>query len=82
MDFKQLQKEFRKLEKDAGEDTASALIAIMEFRATQFEEKLDQFKVDVDRRFSSIDRRFNSIQWMMGIGFSAIALMIAMLKLF
>ena len=74
MDFKQLQKEFRKLEQK-GEKTSDALIAIMEFRITRFEEKMDQFKVDVDRRFSSL-------QWMMGIGFSALALMIAILKLF
>ena len=29
MDFKQLQKEFRKLETEAGEDTANALISLI-----------------------------------------------------
>ena len=62
MDFKQLQKEFRKLKQEAGEKTSDVLIAIMEFKTTQFEEKLDQ-----------LDRRFKYLQWMMGIGFSAIA---------
>ncbi|MEQ8423082.1 MAG: hypothetical protein RIB01_15470 [Balneola sp.] len=69
MDFKQLQAELRKLEKEAGEKSASALIAIMEIRATQFEEKLDQLRIDNDKKFSLI-------QWMIG----GLALLITILN--
>ena len=84
MDFKQLQKEFRKLEAEAGEDTANALISLMELRATQFEKKLDaleskvsEFKNDVD---SKIDSKISSVRWTITIGFSLMGILIATLK--
>ena len=78
MDFKQLQEEFRKLEQDAGEKTAGALIAIMELRSSEFIAKLQDFKNDVDRRFESQEKSETLTRWLMGIGFTAIALIIAL----
>ncbi len=84
MDFKQLQKEFRKLEAEAGEDTANALISLMELRATQFERKLDEFKNDVENKFNvvenKIDKTSTFIRWTITIGFSLMGILIATLK--
>lgn len=75
MDFKQLQEEFRKLEKEAGEKTSNALVSIMELRATQFEKDLINFK-------ESTEKRFSTIQWMIGLGFSILAVLMVLLKIF
>ncbi len=91
MDFKQLQKEFRKLEAEAGEDTANALISLMELRATQFERKLDEFKNDVENKFNVVETKFNAVEskidktstfirWTITIGFSLMGILIATLK--
>lgn len=75
MDFKQLQEEFRKLEDEAGEKSASALIGIMEIRSTLFEEKLEEFK-------KSQEKSDSLTRWAMGIGFSVLAVLMVLLKLF
>ncbi len=80
MDFKQLQKEFRKLEAEAGEDTANALISLMELRATQFEKKLDDFETKFNAVESKIDKTSTFIRWTITIGFSLMGILIATLK--
>ncbi len=80
MDFKQLQKEFRKLEAEAGEDTANALISLMELRATQFERKLDALESKVSEFKNDVDSKISSVRWTITIGFSLMGILIATLK--
>ncbi len=80
MDFKQLQKEFRKSEAKAGEDTANALILLMELGATQFERKLDEFKNKFNAVESKIDKTSTFIRWTITIGFSLMGILIATLN--
>ncbi len=75
MDFKQLQEEFRKLKAEAGEKTADALIAIVELR-------MSDFKSYIDQRFTSIDQRFTSIQWMIGVPFTMLGILMVLLRIF
>lgn len=70
-----LQEEFRKLEKEAGAETSSALISIMELRATQFEKDLNNFK-------ESTEKQFSTIQWMIGLGFTILGVLMVLLKIF
>ncbi|MBV6640442.1 MAG: hypothetical protein KI791_06980 [Cyclobacteriaceae bacterium] len=73
MDIKQLNEELRNLEKQAGKKSSDALLQIIEFR-------MEDFKSYIDQRFSNIDQRFSILQWMMGIGFTVLALLITLLK--
>lgn len=73
MDIKQLNEELRNSEKQAGKKSSDALLQIIEFR-------MEDFKSYIDRRFSNIDQRFSILQWMMGIGFTVLALLITLLK--
>ncbi len=73
MDIKQLNEELRKLEQQAGKESSVALLQILEFR-------MEDFKSYIDQRFSHIDQRFSTLQWMMGIGFTVLALLITLLK--
>ncbi len=73
MDIKQLNEELRKLEQQAGKESSDALLQILEFR-------MEDFKSYIDQRFSHIDQRFSILQWMMGIGFTVLALLITLLK--
>ncbi len=80
MDIKQLNEELRKLEKQAGKESSDALLQILEFRMEDFKSYIDQRFSHIDQRFSNIDQRFSILQWMMGIGFTILALLITLLK--
>ncbi|MBC6400307.1 MAG: hypothetical protein GDA51_01675 [Ekhidna sp.] len=82
MDFKQLQEEFRKLEEDAGREASSALLQIMELKMSDFKSYIDQKFTSIEERFSSIDQRFSSIQWMIGISFTFLSILMVILKFF
>ncbi len=82
MDFKQLQEEFRRLEAEAGEKTADALIAIVELKMSDFKSYIDQRFTSIDQRFTSIDQRFTSIQWMIGIAFTMLGILMVLLRIF
>ena len=45
-------------------------------------EKFEQKFTSIEQRFTSIEQRFTSIQWMIGISFTALGLLIVLLKLF
>jgi hypothetical protein len=89
MDFVELSEEFRKLEKEAGKKASSALLSIMDFKMQDFKSYIDQRfqSIDhrfeaIDHRFEDIDKRFTSMQWMMGIGFSLLGIIMVLLKIF
>ncbi|MDE0471290.1 MAG: hypothetical protein OXH57_05065 [Ekhidna sp.] len=89
MDLEQLQEKFRKLEESAGKEASSALLQIIELKMSDFKSYIEQ-KFDavdgkfdaVNEKFTSIDQRFTSIQWMIGISFTALGILIVLLKLF
>ena len=96
MDLDQLQEKFRKLEESAGKEASSALLQIIELKMSDFKSYIEQ-KFDavdgkfdavnekfaaIEQRFTSIDQRFTSIQWMIGISFTALSILIVLLKLF
>ena len=89
MDLDQLQEKFRKLEESAGKEASSALLQIIELKMSDFKSYIEQ-KFDavdgkfdaVNEKFAAIDQRFTSIQWMIGISFTAISILIVLLKLF
>ncbi len=80
MDIKQLNEELRNLEKQAGKKSSDTLLQIIEFRMEDFKSYIDQRFTHIDQRFSNIDQRFSILQWMMGIGFTVLALLITVLK--
>ena len=89
MDLEQLQEKFHKLEEGAGKKASSALLQIIELKMSDFKSYIEQ-KFDavdgkfdaVNEKFAAIDQRFTSIQWMIGISFTAISILIVLLKLF
>ena len=86
MDLEQLQEKFRKLEESAGKEASSALLQIIEIKMSDFksyiEQKFDAIDDKFEQRFTAIEQRFTSIQWMIGISFTALGILIVLLKLF
>ncbi|MDE0470872.1 MAG: hypothetical protein OXH57_02935 [Ekhidna sp.] len=56
------------MEEDAGRKASSALLQIIEFKMSDFK--------------SYIDQRFTSVQWMIGIAFTVLGILMVILKLF
>ena len=77
---RQLQEEFRKLEEDAGKEASSALPSRPHLQIIEL--KMSDFKSYIDQKFTSIDQRFTSLQWMIGITFTMLSLLIVLLKIF
>ena len=53
-----------------------------EQKFTSMNEKFEQKFTSIEQRFTPIEQRFTSIQWMIGISFTALGLLIVLLKLF
>ena len=45
-------------------------------------DKFEQKFTSIEQRFTAIEQRFTSIQWMIGISFTALGILIVLLKLF
>lgn len=74
MDLKQLNDEFRKLEKEAGEDSTSALLQIIDY-------KMNDFKSHIDAKFDSLQSQNKLILWVVGLGMGLMSILITILKL-
>ncbi|MBC6409662.1 MAG: hypothetical protein GDA42_04280 [Ekhidna sp.] len=46
------------------------------------DKKFEQKFAAIEQRFTSIEQRFTSVQWMIGISFTCLSILIVLLKLF
>ena len=67
---------------DAMNDKITSMNEKFEQKFTSMDEKFEQKFTSIEQRFTSIEQRFTSIQWMIGISFTALGLLIVLLKLF
>ncbi len=58
------------------------MLQYMDKRFDQVDKRFEDMLHYMDKRFDQVEKRFNSMQWMIGIGFSAIAVLMTILKIF
>ena len=62
------------------EDELKNLREVMDERFTHIERRFEEQQKQMDRRFDHIEKRFTFLQWGIGIGFSAILVLMGVLN--